>query len=90
MCESSKMKMGFYVILISLIAHLTLSNSETTDSLHGPEHRHINGIREPLRAPSFKVNNLPDFVGFSYSRASLGGPKSRFINFEEEAWKIIY
>ena len=46
---------------------------------------HISDQSDILLAPrsNFGTFPLPDFVGFSYSRASIGGPKTRFINFRE-------
>ena len=41
--------------------------------------------QQPLESVLLRVNQLPDFVGFSWSRADIQGPSSsRFISFLNE------
>ena len=69
-----------------IIACLASSNGETvvdSDDTNTNQ-RSLNDIRATSKVFGFGVDNLHDFVGFSYSRALLGRPKTRFISFEEE------
>ena len=68
-----------------IIACLASSNGETVvDSDTSHNQRSLNDIRTTSKGVGFGINNLHDFVGFSYGRALLGRPKTRFISFEEE------
>ena len=41
--------------------------------------RNFNQIAPLSKLNGIRAFDMPDFVGFSYSRALIGGPKTRFI-----------
>ena len=78
------MKMIDYCIFILLTVGSSLCNGEIEHHAADHNQRALNNIPGSSKGSGFNIYNLPDFVGFSYSRASLGGPKNRFINFEKK------
>ena len=73
---------------VPILLVITISDGEITNSKGEQNQRNLNHISDQsdlLLAPrsNFGTFQLPNFVGFSYSRASIGGPKTRFINFRE-------
>ena len=74
-------------IFILLSAGSLLCNGEIEPHSADQNQRAFNHIPGSSKGSGFNIYNLPDFVGFSYSRASLGGPKNRFISFEKKVEK---
>ena len=73
------------VILSLLISSCTSEITNIGDNEKQRNLNHINeisGVSSSIRS-NFGAPNLQNFVGFSYSRASITGPKTRFINFRE-------
>ena len=77
-------------VIKSVILSLAISSctSEISIISDNDKQRSLNHINEISDASSslrsnYGVPNLSNFVGFSYSRASIAGPKTRFINFRE-------
>ena len=73
---------------VSMLLAITIATGEITNSKGKQNQKDLNHISDQsdlLLAPrsNFGTFQLPNFVGFSYSRASIGGPKTRFINFRE-------
>ena len=79
---------------VPILLVISIATGEITNS-KGEQNRkklnHISDQSDLLLAPrsNFGTFQLPNFVGFSYSRASIGGPKTRFINFRERVCKIF-
>ena len=78
------LKMVFIWKLALLVVSLYSCNCELEKRENENHERSLNYISETSKGSRFNIYNLPDFVGFSYSRASVNGPKNRFINFEQK------
>jgi hypothetical protein len=69
--------------------HLLWLLSSWTLLYTAADHAGISGLGQ-ASSSLLRVTNVPDFVGFSYSRADMRGgpPRSRFISFLNEVRTI--
>ena len=79
------MKSPSWTPVVALLILPLWSCSAEVD-LHDNEQkqRNFNQIAPLSKLNGIRAFDMPDFVGFSYSRALIGGPKTRFIKFEEK------
>ena len=80
--------MDVFRISVVLLCAIPFCTSEIKDNKNAENSRTLNHVSStsdilPSLRSGLNNFNLPDFVGFSYSRASIGGPKTRFIYFTE-------
>ena len=67
-----------------LIFSLWSCNAEVDIHDNEQKQTNFNQIAPLSKLNGIRAFDMPDFVGFSYSRALIGGPKTRFIKFEEK------
>ena len=71
-------------VVVLLILPLWPCSAEVDLHDNEQKQRNFNQIAPLSKLNGIRAFDMPDLVGFSYSRASIGGPKTRFIKFEEK------
>ena len=69
-------------VVVLLIIRLWSCSAEVDLHDNEQKQRNFNQIAPLTKLNGIRAFDMPDFVAFSYSRASNGGPKTRFIKFE--------
>ena len=71
-------------VVVPFILPLWSCSAEVDIHDNEQNQRNFNKITPLSKLNGIRAFDMPDFVAFSYSRASIGGPKTRFIKFEEK------